>query len=214
MWDSVPLHFVNTKTISSAATRSRGCCSRKKGKRQDTSVIRSYNLRPTKEIERAFENFIFGQGLPIAPVTMDILDWIFMVAYANARTQRDSDLMKRVSDEYLKFGGLKLEFCEQVTDDLFEHLIRQILLLHVNELNADNLDGLVMMLKRRGYQFITLERALKDSVSNSRTNIRTPLTGWLVIQQREKRLRRPKPPEFIERYIRTIGKGSRLNSEE
>ncbi len=119
-------------------------------------------LGPTKELEKAFEGFIAARGHQIAPVTIDILDWMFRVAYASARTQRNSELMKRVSEEYLKFAALKFEFCEQVTNDLFGHQIKQILLIHANELNADNLDGLVRTLKSRGYQFITLEQALKD----------------------------------------------------
>jgi len=86
-----------------------------------------------------------GQGYQIAPVTVDTMDWMFTVAYANARTRGDSELMKKVSEEYLKFAELKFEFCEQVTNDLFGHQIRQILLLHANELNADNWDELVMI---------------------------------------------------------------------
>src|SRR5258708_17658852 len=113
-------------------------------------------LGSTNELERAFESFIAARGYQIAPVTIDILDWMFRVAYANARTQRDSELMKRISEEYLKFAALKFEFCEGVTNDLFGHPIKQILLIHANELNADNLDRLVTMLKGRGYQFITL----------------------------------------------------------
>src|SRR5258708_9134630 len=118
-------------------------------------------LGPTNELERAFESFIAARGYQIAPVTIDILDWMFRVAYANARTQRDSELLKRVSEEYLKFAALKLEFSEQVTNELFGHQIKQILLIHANELNADNLNGILRMLRSRGYQFITLDQPLK-----------------------------------------------------
>jgi len=165
-------------------------------------------LGPTKEIEKAFENFIAGKGYQIAPVTIDILDWMFMVAYANARTRRDSDSMKRVSEEYLKFAGLKFEFCEQVTDDLFGHQIRQILLLHANELNADNLDGLVMMLKRRGYQFITLEQALKDPVYQFPDKYKDT-SDWLAHWSfsKGKTFASPKPPEFIEKIYQDDRKG-------
>ena len=38
----------------------------------------------------------------------------------------------------------------------------QILLLHANELNADLVPDLLAMFKRRGYTFVTLERALAD----------------------------------------------------
>ena len=38
----------------------------------------------------------------------------------------------------------------------------QILLLHDNRLNADALDALVAMARRRGYSFISVDEALKD----------------------------------------------------
>ena len=41
--------------------------------------------------------------------------------------------------------------------------IRQVLLLHVNELNADYVDELVDMVKRRGYEFISIDEALEDT---------------------------------------------------
>ncbi|MDX6445667.1 MAG: hypothetical protein QOH71_2741 [Blastocatellia bacterium] len=165
-------------------------------------------LGPTKETERTFENFIAGRGYQIAPVTVDTMDWMFTVAYANARTRGDSELMKRVSEEYLKFAGLKFEFCEQVTNDLFGHQIRQILLLHANELNADNWDELVTILKRRGYQFITLEQALKDPVYQFPDKYKDT-SDWLAHWSfsKGKTFASPKPPEFIETIYQNARKG-------
>jgi hypothetical protein len=40
--------------------------------------------------------------------------------------------------------------------------VRQILLLHSNTINAERFDELAAMLERRGYEFVTLERALGD----------------------------------------------------
>src|SRR5438552_7846574 len=92
------------------------------------------------------------------------MDWMFRVAYANARTQGDAELMKKVSVEYLKFADAKFEFGERVAKELFGHPIVHVLLLHANELNADNFDALVGVIGNRGYQFVTLERALQDPV--------------------------------------------------
>jgi peptidoglycan/xylan/chitin deacetylase (PgdA/CDA1 family) len=157
-------------------------------------------MGPTEGIERSFESFIAERGYRIAPVTIDILDWMFRVAYANARTQRDSEQMKRVSEEYLRFAALKFEFCERVTNDLFGRPIKQILLIHANELNADNLDGLVRMLKSRGYEFITLEQALQDPVYQFPDKYKDT-SDWLAHWSfsKGKQFESPKPPEFIEK---------------
>jgi peptidoglycan/xylan/chitin deacetylase (PgdA/CDA1 family) len=157
-------------------------------------------MGPSEGIERSFESFIAERGYRIAPVTVDILDWMFRVAYANARTRRDSEEMKRVSDEYLRFAAVKFEFCERVTNDLFGHPIKQILLIHANELNADNLDGLVRMLKGRGYEFITLEQALQDPVYQFPDKYKDT-SDWLAHWSfsKGKQFESPKPPEFIEK---------------
>lgn len=157
-------------------------------------------MGPTEEIERSFESFIAERGYRIAPVTIDILDWMFRVAYANARTQRDSDQMKRVSEEYLKFAALKFEFCERVTNDLFGHPIKQILLIHANELNADNLDSLVRIIKGRGYEFITLEQALQDPVYRFPDKYKDT-SDWQAHWSFSmgKQFEPPQPPEFIQK---------------
>lgn len=157
-------------------------------------------MGPTEEVEKSFESFIAERGYRIAPVTIDILDWMFRVAYANARTERDAEQMKRVSEEYLRFAALKFEFCERVTNDLFDHPIKQILLIHANELNADNFESLVRMIKGRGYAFITLEQALQDPVYRFPDKYKDT-SDWRVHWSfsKGKQFEPPKPPEFIEK---------------
>jgi len=90
-------------------------------------------LGPTRELEQSFESFIAERGYKIAPVTVDVMDWMILSAYADARAQGDGEMAKRVSDEYLKFAERKFDFCEQVATELFGHPIKHILLLHANQ---------------------------------------------------------------------------------
>src|SRR5215475_15766350 len=103
-------------------------------------------MGPTRELEQSFERFIAERGYKIAPVTVDVMDWMILSAYADARAESDGEKMRRVSEEYLKFADRKFDFCERAAADLFGHPIKHILLLHANELNGDNLDGLFKML--------------------------------------------------------------------
>jgi acetyl esterase/lipase/peptidoglycan/xylan/chitin deacetylase (PgdA/CDA1 family) len=157
-------------------------------------------MGPTSEIEQSFESFIADRGYKIAPVTVDVMDWMILSAYANARTQGDGDMTKRVSEEYLKFAERKFEFCEQVADDLFGHPIKHILLLHANELTADNLDGLAATLKKRGYRFITLEQALKDPVYQAPDKYKDT-SDWLLHWSfsKGKKFAPPMPPDVIQK---------------
>jgi acetyl esterase/lipase/peptidoglycan/xylan/chitin deacetylase (PgdA/CDA1 family) len=157
-------------------------------------------MGPTREIEQSFESFIAERGYKIAPVTVDVMDWMILSAYASARTQGDGEMTKRVSEEYLKFAERKFEFCEQAANDLFGRPIKHILLLHANELTADNLDGLATMLKNRGYRFVTLEQALKDPVYQAPDKyIATSdwLSHWAF--SKGKKLAPPMPPDFIQK---------------
>lgn len=154
----------------------------------------------TAELEKSFESFITERGYRIAPVTIDTMDWMFLAAYATAQAQGDAEMIKRVSREYLNYAGLKFDFCERVATALFGRPIKHILLLHANELNADNFDELVKLIKSKGYRFITLEQALSDPVYQYPETYQATsdwLSQWAF--SKGKKFASPMPPEFIQK---------------
>jgi peptidoglycan/xylan/chitin deacetylase (PgdA/CDA1 family) len=157
-------------------------------------------MGPTLNEEQEFERFIAARGYRIAPITIDILDWMFRVAYAKAIGENNSELAKRVADEYLKFADVKFEYCEKVANDLFGRPIKHILLLHANELNAENFDRLIAVFKARGYRFITLEEALRDPVYQFPDRYQ-PTSDWLGLwaYSKGRTLNPPAPPDFIQK---------------
>ena len=156
----------------------------------------------TRELEQSFEAFLAERGYRAAPVTIDTLDWMFLAAYARARAQGDAPMAKRVSDEYLRYVGLKFDFCERAAAELFGRPVRHVLLLHANELNADNFDGLVKVIKDRGYQFVTLERALEDPAYRPPDRY-APTSDWLSHWAFSKgvKFEPPPAPEFIQKIF-------------
>ena len=154
----------------------------------------------TAELEKSFESFIAERGYRIAPVTIDTMDWMFLAAYATAQTQGNTEMIKRVSTEYLNYAGLKFDFCERVATELFGHPVKHILLLHANELNADNFDELVKLIKSKGYRFITLEQALSDPVYQYPEKYQA-VSDWLSLWafSKGKKFASPAPPEFIQK---------------
>ncbi len=154
----------------------------------------------TLELEKSFDKFIAERGYQIAPITVDTMDWMFLSAYARARAQGNTEMLKRVSDEYLNYVRLKMEFCEQAANELFGRPIKHILLLHANELNADNFDGLAKVFIDRGYRFITLEQALKDPIYEFPDKYQATsdwLSHWSF--SKAKKFAPPSPPEFIQK---------------
>jgi peptidoglycan-N-acetylglucosamine deacetylase len=111
---------------------------------------------PTVEIKKGLQNFLDQRGYRVAPVTLDNADYAFAVAYMQP------DLRERVRREYIPYMESIVAFFEQRSVEVVGREIPQILLMHANELNADLMPELIAMFRRRGYEFITLTRALKD----------------------------------------------------
>ena len=97
--------------------------------------------------------------------------------------------------------GKVLEFFEKLSVDTLGYEVKQTLLLHANDLNADYFDDLVLMMKRRGYTFISLEDALKDKAYNLPDAQTTKGLSWIHRSSLAKKVMplqmEPDQPEFI-----------------
>ncbi|HKA36109.1 MAG TPA: polysaccharide deacetylase, partial [Thermoanaerobaculia bacterium] len=114
------------------------------------------------ETRRSLEEFLSARGYRIAPVTFDNSEWIFARAYSNALEKGGTALARKVAGAYVPYMEAKIDYFERQSVALFGREIRQILLIHANQLNADEFGNLARRLRSRGYSFITLERALED----------------------------------------------------
>jgi hypothetical protein len=120
-------------------------------------------------------------------------------AFAKARAQNDAGAVKRVSEGYVKFAAQKFDYCDQVAAELFDRPIKHILLLHANELTAENLDALAVMLKNKGYKFISVEQALQDPVYQMPEKY-LGTSDWLAhwAFNKGKKLSPPQPADFLQ----------------
>jgi peptidoglycan/xylan/chitin deacetylase (PgdA/CDA1 family) len=117
---------------------------------------------PTPEIRQSFEKFLAERGYKVAPYTFDHADWVHTTVYEQARADGDRALQARIRREHLELFERTVIFYEGVSRELFGREVPQILLTHVNRLNAELMPQLLAGLKRRGYRFVTLEEALAD----------------------------------------------------
>jgi hypothetical protein len=91
-------------------------------------------------------------------------------------------------------------FFEKLSADALGYEVRQVLLLHANELNADHFEDLVSMMKRRGYSFVSLEEALKDEAYRLPDAQTTRGLSWIhrwMLAKGMKMRPEPREPEFI-----------------
>lgn len=119
------------------------------------------------ETRDRIETFLRKRGVRVAPVTLDNSEWIFARAYENAIARGDEELKRRLGIEYVAYMDRKLAYFEEQSQSLFGRNIPHILLVHANALNADWFDELAASMKKRGYSFIALERAMADPAYRS-----------------------------------------------
>jgi peptidoglycan/xylan/chitin deacetylase (PgdA/CDA1 family) len=157
----------------------------------------------TAEVKQAFEQFLAARKYKVAPFTIEHSDWMFAALYANARNRGDDQQATAVRADYLAHLERMCAWFEELSRDTFGREIPQILLTHVNRLNADALPEVLAILRKRGYRFITLDQALADDA------YRTPdqyvgkngpswLHRWRVARKLPPRMRdEPDPPPAI-----------------
>jgi peptidoglycan-N-acetylglucosamine deacetylase len=131
------------------------------------------------QTRREAEAFLTARGYRVAPVTMDAWDWMYAGVYHDARKRGDTDLQKQLVESYLAHTTEVFEYNEKLSRDLFGYEPKQILLLHGNWIEADHIGELIELLRKRGYQFVTLEDALSDPVYSLPDDYVGEGTGWL-----------------------------------
>ncbi|MGE3929327.1 MAG: polysaccharide deacetylase family protein [Hyphomonadaceae bacterium] len=117
---------------------------------------------PNEQIRDAVAAHLTAQGYRLAPVMIDNQEWVFAAAYAAAGQRGDAAAQDRILDAYMPYMDSVFAFFEQRSRDVLGYEPPQILLLHANELNIEALPALAAMMRARGYDFITLEGALRD----------------------------------------------------
>ena len=114
------------------------------------------------QTRREAEAFLLSRGYRIAPVTMDAWDWMYGGLYEGARTRGDMALQQKLVSSYFSHTTEVFDYYEKLSRDLMGYEPKQVLLLHMNWLEADHIGELLDLLHKRGYRFITLQDALSD----------------------------------------------------
>ena len=160
----------------------------------------------------AVDRFLAEHGYRVAPVTVDNYDYIFAAVYEHALTRGDGDGRRRIATAYLEYMEHVVAYYEQQSAALFGREIPQVLLLHASALNAETFDSLAGMLERRGYRFVTLDRALRDPAYQSDDRYTGPagitwLHRWALTQGKGRTFFTGEPavPESIAKEAAAIG---------
>jgi peptidoglycan-N-acetylglucosamine deacetylase len=168
----------------------------------------------TQELKEGFEAFLKSRGYKNAPVTVDNADYMFNDILHEAVAQKDSKLAEQTKREYLEFAQTEFDYFEEASRKLFGREIRQVFLMHDNEINTETLDELLRLLEKRGYQFVTLDEALADpAYATPDRFVGTAGISWLdrwrvSFGQKADYEHDPDPPEWVMRRFREIRKAA------
>lgn len=160
------------------------------------------------------DRFLADRGYRVAPVTIDNQDWIFARAYDLAVDAGDSARAQRIADAYIVYMDTVFGFYEAQSRAIVGREIPQVLLLHANRINRDQLDELLAMARRRGYAFVTLEEALRDAAYHRSDTYIGPagitwLHRWAITDALDRSIfiGEPEVPPFVADAMNEAGSG-------
>jgi peptidoglycan-N-acetylglucosamine deacetylase len=150
------------------------------------------------QTRRQAEAFLVERGYRIAPVTLDAWDWMFATVYEDAKKRGETALQQEVVKSYFSYTSEVFAYFEKLSRDLMGYEPDQILLLHANQLEAEHIGELLELIRKRGYRFVTLEKALGDSAYALPDTYVGDGSGWLehwAITRGQPPLRQPSAPQ-------------------
>jgi len=130
--------------------------------------------------ERAerIEAFLKAREYRIAPVTVDYKDYTYASTYSRRKRAGDSAGINEIRDAVVKHCRDAFKRAEATSEQLLGRQLPQVLLVHCNELNADHLKESLAAMRDAGYQFVSLDEAMKDPAYSTPNLPAGSLGGW------------------------------------
>jgi len=159
--------------------------------------------------KEAFDRFLADHRYRVAPFTVQDQDWMFNASYDEARRLHNNDVLARVRAAYLAQVENELNHAEELARNSFHRDIPQVMFMHSNLLNAEMLDSVLNLIESHGYQFISLDEALRDSAYHTPDAfVGSAALSWLDRWQpalgRPIRSAEPNPPAWARQNYRRI----------
>lgn len=106
--------------------------------------------------------FLRERGYELATCSIENEDYEFERAYRAALAKGDDATMARIRIAYLQYTATEIDYYRTLHRKIFGRETAQVMLLHVNRLNAELLDGILRLFEERGLRFVQLADAQSD----------------------------------------------------
>ncbi|MGH9744402.1 MAG: polysaccharide deacetylase family protein [Candidatus Acidiferrum sp.] len=122
----------------------------------------------------AVRAFLALHGYKIAAVTMSFSDYLWNEPYARCMAKSDTAAIAQLKATYLSAADAGIIYYRQLSRTLYRRDIRYVLLMHIGALDAEMLPKLLTLYRTRGFEFITLPQAERDTFYRVDTNPALP----------------------------------------
>ncbi|MEL6681559.1 MAG: polysaccharide deacetylase family protein [Pseudomonadota bacterium] len=116
----------------------------------------------TEAAKQAAEQILARLGYVNVPVTIDNDEWRFNADYIAALSAGDKSAAEAIAGRYIEHMQEQTLHFQTLAQEVLGRDVKHILLLHMNQINADHLDRLLGWYADEGWTFITVGAALTD----------------------------------------------------
>ena len=122
-----------------------------------------YNhIGDTEEKRVGIERILARHGYRMAASTIDTSDYLFGKAYERALAQEDRAMRRRIEEAYLHYTRQQIQYYSDLNAKVLGYRPPEIIVLHLNSLNAAVADRMLKIFKELNYEFVSLAEAQSD----------------------------------------------------
>ena len=156
----------------------------------------------------AVARYLAGRGYRVATCTIENEDYVYDPAYRAMAAAHDDAARAKLRADYLRYTAEEIDYYSALGRQVFGREIAQVMLLHVNRLNAELLDAVLRLFEERGYRFVTLAEAQADAAYRTPDTFVSkfgPMWGYrwaTVLRVHVDGSREQEPPAWVTSYGR------------
>jgi len=134
----------------------------------------------TLEKRRAVREFLRANNYQVAQTTLDWEDYLWNSAHARCLDKRDEASIEWLRSSYLSEAERWIRVQRDFSRQVWGRDINHVALLHLGSFSSAILPDLFALLKREGFDIVTLEEAQSDPIYQSDPDIGDPRGGTLT----------------------------------
>jgi len=160
----------------------------------------------TKEKHDLIAGLLSKRGYQLAACTIDNSDYLFSNAYVRMVAKDDHESAHKLRLEYLAYTSAEIDYYAALNKQVFRYEPPQVMLLHVNRLNADVIEQVLALFEKKQYKFVSLDAAQSDAAYRTPDTYVTkygPMWGYRWAKERNVKVNgslEPDPPKWILEY--------------